>query len=138
MASEHNRRFSLDKVEIDPKLKNRIFSADGDEHVGDWDGETIEDLINELDRVEENVDANYASLPHHTNVPEDLRDQVEKDFPIWACDSQGMCLVGEQANEVVSIEKIRSHYDKKHGGVEAFKEKLRLERQKMIEDLNRK
>ncbi len=138
MASEHNRRFSLDKVEIDPKLKNRIFSADGDEHVGDWDGETIEDLIKELDRVEENVDANYASLPHHTNVPEDLRDQVEKDFPIWACDSQGMCLVGEQANEVVSIEKIRSHYDKKHGGVEAFKEKLRLERQKMIEDLNRK
>ncbi len=138
MASEYNRRFSLDKVEIDPKLKNRIFSADGDEHVGDWDGETIEDLIKELDRVEENVDANYASLPHHNNVPEDLRDQVEKDFPIWACDRQGMCLVGDQANEVISIEKIRSHYDNKHGGVEAFKEKLRLERQKMIEDLNRK
>jgi hypothetical protein len=38
---------------------------------------------------------------------------------------------------VVSIEKIRQHYDKKHGGVAAFREKLRLEREQMIAELKR-
>ena len=36
--SEIGRRFSLDKVNVDPALKNKIFSADGDEHIGDWNG----------------------------------------------------------------------------------------------------
>ena len=137
MASEHRRRFSLDKVEIDPAIKNRIMSADGDDHVGDWDGENIENLVKELDRIEERVDANYCSLPHNSNLPEDLRDQVEKDYPIWACDRSGQCLTGQHADKIVSVDKIRQHYDKKHGGVEAFKEKLRLEREKMIAELNR-
>lgn len=137
MAEEIRRRFSLDKVEIDPAIKNRIMSADGDEHVGDWDGENIEDLVKELDRIEERVDANYCNLPHNFNLPEDLRDQLEKDYPIWACDKHGMCLTGEHADKVVPIDKIRRHYDKKHGGVEAFKEKLRLEREQMIAELKR-
>ena len=62
---------------------------------------------------------------------------MEKDYPIWACDKSGMCLTGEHADKVVSVDKIRRHYDKKHGGVEAFKEKLRLEREQMIADLKR-
>ena len=132
MAEEDGRRFSLDKVVIDPAIKNRIMSADGDNHVGDWDGENIDDLVKELDRIEERVDANYNSLPHNTNLPEDLRNQVEKDYPIWACDRQAQCLTGEHADTVVSIDKIRSHYDKKHGGVAAFREKLQLEREQMI------
>ena len=137
MAEEHGRRFSLDKVEIDPAIKNRIMSADGDDHVGDWDGENIEDLVKELDRIEERVDANYTNLPHNFNLPEDLRDQVEKDYPIWACDKQGICLTGEHANKAVPVDKIRRHYDKKHGGVEGFKEKVRLEREQMIAKLKR-
>jgi len=137
MSSEIGRRFSLDKVEIDPAIKNRIMSADGDDHVGDWNGENIDDLVKELDRIEERVDANYSSLPHGSNLPDDLRDKVEKDYPIWACDSQGRCLVGEHADKIASVGEIRKHYDKKHGGIEAFKEKLRLEREKMIEELNR-
>ena len=44
---------SLDNVVIDPAIKNRIMSADGHDHVGDWDGENIEDLVKELDRIEE-------------------------------------------------------------------------------------
>ncbi len=135
MADEHGRRFSLDKVEIDPAIKNRIMSADGDDHVGDWDGENIDDLMKELDRIEEQVDANYNHLPHNFNLPKDLRDLVEKDYPIWACDINGMCLTGEHADTVVPVDKIRKHYDKKNGGVEAFKEKLRLEREQMIANL---
>ena len=137
MAEEFTRRFSLDKVEIDPAIKNRIMSADGDDHVGDWDGENIEDLVKELDRIEERVDANYNHLPHNSNLPEDLRNQVEKDYPIWACDKKSMCLTGEHADQVVSVDKIREHYGKKYGGVEAFKEKLQLEREQMIADLKR-
>jgi len=89
-------------------------------------------------RIEERVDANYNSLPHNTNLPEDLRGQVEKDYPIWACDNHGRCLTGEHADKVVSVDKIRKHYDKKHGGVAAFREKLRLEREQMIAELKLK
>ena len=136
MASEQGRRFSLDKVEIDPAIKNIIMSADGDEHVGDWDGENIEDLVKELDRIEERVDANYTSLPHNSNLPEDLREQVEKDYPIWACDKHGLCLTGEHADTIVTVDKIRGRYTKKYGGVAAFKEKLRLEREKFMAELD--
>lgn len=137
MAENPRRRFSLDKVELDPKLLNRIMSADGDEQLGEWDGEHIEDLVRELERIEERADPNYASLPHSGNIPEDLRDQVEKDLPIWACDRHGMCLVGERADKVRSVDQIRKRYEKKHGGVEAFKEKLRREREAMIRQLKK-
>ena len=138
MGSEYSRRFSLDKVEIDPAIKNRIMSADGDEHAGDWDGEDIDVLVKELDRIEERVDANYAGLPHNSNIPEDLRNQVEKDYPIWACDRKGKCLIGDNANKIHSVDEIRKHYNDKYGGVEEFKEKLRIEREKFEENLRLK
>ena len=50
--SDNDRRFSLDPIKVDPSLINRIFSADGDETVGEWDGEDINDLVKELDRIE--------------------------------------------------------------------------------------
>ena len=49
MSPETGRRFSLDKVQIDPRLKNRIMSADGDDELGSWDGQNIEDLVKRLD-----------------------------------------------------------------------------------------
>lgn len=137
MSTNPNRRFSLDKVEIDPKLLNRIQSADGDDTLGEWDGENIDDLVKELDRIEEKADPNYANLPHNKNIPEDLRNQVEKDLPIWACDRQGMCLLGEHADKIRSVDQIRKRYDKKHGGVEAFKEKLRKEREAFVAKLKK-
>ncbi|MCA9482743.1 MAG: hypothetical protein KC553_03320 [Nitrospina sp.] len=137
MAENPRRRFSLDKVEVDPQLLNRIQSADGDETLGEWDGEDVEDLVRELERIEEFADANYANLPHNKNIPGDLRDQVEKDLPIWACDKRGMCLVGKRADKVRSVEQIRERYDKKYGGVEAFKEKLRQEREEMVRQLRK-
>ena len=138
MAPEAQRRFSLDKVQIDPRLKNRIMSADGDDELGSWDGEKIEDLAKELDRIEERADPNYAGLPHGENIPEDLRSQVEKDLPIWACDASGNCIVGEQADKIRTVDQIRKRYEKKYGSVEAFKEKLRLEREQFIQNLKEK
>jgi hypothetical protein len=138
MASEIKRRFSLDKAEIDPALKNRILSADGDDELGSWDGNNIEDLVRELDRIEETQDVNYAGLPHNDNIPEDLRQQVEKDLPIWSCDVLGNCLVGDRADKVRTVDQIRKHYAKKYGSVDDFKEKLRLEREKFVRDLEGK
>ena len=136
MADE--RRFSLDPIKVDPSLTNRIFSADGDETVGEWNGEDINDLVKELDRIEERIDANYNSLPHSGNIPEDLRGVIEKDCTIWTCDVKGNCLTGEQGADVEPADQIREKYILKYGSLEAFKEKIRVEREKFVADINSK
>ena len=130
--TDNGRRFSLDPIKIDPSLSNQIFSADGDETVGEWNGEDINDLVKELERIEERVDANYNSLPHTQNIPEDLRGPVEKDCSIWTCDIKGNCLTGEQGVDVESADQIRKKYILKYGSMEAFKEKIRIEREKFV------
>jgi hypothetical protein len=134
--TDNQRRFSLDPMKVDPSLLNRIFSADGDEKVGEWDGEDINDLVKELDRIEERVDANYNSLPHLKNIPEDLRGTIEKDCSIWTCDVKGNCLTGEQGEDIQSADQIREKYILKYGSLEAFKEKIRIEREKFIAEVN--
>jgi hypothetical protein len=138
MSSEPRRRFSLDSVEIDPTIRNRIHSADGDHVVGQWDGEHIEELIKELERIEETDDPNYAGLPHAANIPDDLRNQAEKDYPIWTCDKNGRCLAGAKADQILTPDQIRDHYQTKFGGVEHFKEHLRRERELLMENLRQK
>ena len=133
--AEIGRRFSLDKVKVDPILKNKIFSADGDDHIGDWNGECIDDLVKEIDRIEERTDPNYSSLPHRVNIPEDLRLEVEKDFPIWTCDIKERCLVGDAGDDIKTVEEIREFYKNEYGGIEKFKEKLRLDREKFIQEV---
>ena len=130
--ADGERRFSLDPIKIDPSLRNHIFSADGDETVGEWNGEDINDLVKELERIEERVDANYNSLPHTDNIPEDLRGAVEKDCSIWTCDKKGNCLTGEQGADIESADQIRKKYALKYGSMEAFQEKSRIEREKFV------
>ena len=136
--SEIGRRFSLDKVAVDPQLRNKIFSADGDDHIGDWGGECIDDLVKEIDRIEERRDPNYSSLPHSYNIPKDLIPEVGKDYPIWTCDKKGRCLVGDTGSEIMTIDEIRNHYIKKYGSIDQFKEKLRIEREKFVQDIKNK
>ena len=133
--SEIGRRFSLDKIKVDPALKNKIFSADGDEHIGSWNGECINELVKEIDRIEERADPNYSNLPHRENIPEDLRLQVEKDLPIWTCDIKGRCLVGDTGNEIKNVDEIREFYINKYGSIEAFKEKLKADREKFVKEI---
>jgi len=45
MELQPQRRFSLDKVDVDPKILNKILSADGDETLGEWDGNSIDCLM---------------------------------------------------------------------------------------------
>ena len=133
--SDNERRFSLDPVNVDPSLLNKIFSADGDETVGEWNGEDINDLVKELDRIEERVDANYNSLPHTKNIPKDLKGDVEKDCSIWTCDIKENCLTGEQGADIESADQIRKRYTLKYGSMEAFKEKVRIEREKFVAEI---
>ena len=133
--TDGERRFSLDPIKADPSLRNLIYSADGDETVGEWNGEDIHDLVHELNRIEERVDANYNSLPHANNIPEDLRGAIEKDCSIWTCDKKGNCLTGEQGADIQSANQIREKYILKYGSLEAFKEKIRVEREKFVADL---
>ena len=133
--AEMGRRFSLDKVKVDPILKNKIFSADGDDHIGDWNGECIDDLVKEIDRIEERADPNYSSLPHRENIPEDLRLEVEKDFPIWTCDKKERCLVGDAGDDIKTVEEIRKFYEKEYGSIKNFKDKLLQDREKFIQEV---
>lgn len=133
--AEMGRRFSLDKVKVDPILKNKIFSADGDDHIGDWNGECIDDLVKEIDRIEERADPNYSSLPHRENIPEDLRLEIEKDFPIWTCDKKERCLVGDAGDDIKTVEEIRKFYEKEYGSIKNFKEKLLQDREKFIQEV---
>ena len=132
------RRFSLDKVKVDPILKNKIFSADGDDHIGDWNGECIDDLVKEIDRIEERADPNYSSLPHRENIPEDLRLEIEKDFPIWTCDKKERCLVVDAGDDIKTVEEIRKFYKKEYGSIENFKEKLLQDREKFIQEVKKR
>ena len=134
--TDNERRFSLDPIKVNPSLQNRIFSADGDEKVGEWNGEDIHDLVRELDRIEERIDANYNSLPHVENIPEDLRGPVEKDHSIWTCDKKGNCLTGEQGANIESVNQIREKYILKYGSIEAFKKKIRIEREAFVKEMN--
>ena len=133
--TDGGRRFSLDPIKADPSLKNLIYSADGDETVGEWNGEDIHDLVRELDRIEERIDANYNSLPHSDNIPEDLRGDIEKDSSIWTCDKKGNCLTGDQGVDIESSNQIRERYILKYGSMEAFKEKVRIEKEKFIAEI---
>ena len=126
--SDNDRRFSLDPIKVDPSLINRIFSADGDETVGEWNGDDINDLVKELERIEERIDANYNSLPHSGNIPEDLRGAIEKDCSIWTCDVKGNCLTGEQGADVEPADQIREKYILKYGSLEDFKKKIKIKR----------
>ena len=134
--TDNERRFSLDPIKTDPSLRNLIYSADGDETVGEWNGEDIQELVRELDRIEERIDANYNSLPHSDNIPDDLRGDIEKDCSIWTCDKNGNCLVGDQGTDIESSDQIRERYILKYGSIKAFKEKVRIEREKFIAEIN--
>ena len=133
--TDGERRFSLDPIKAEPSLRNLIYSADGDETVGEWNGDNIHDLVRELDRIEERVDANYNSLPHSDNIPEDLRGDIEKDCSIWTCDKNGNCLIGDQGVDTKSADEIREKYILKYGSMDAFKEKIRIEREKFIAEI---
>lgn len=73
----------------------------------------ISELIEEINIITENMsneeknnwfDQNGSSFP----VAEKYNDQVNKNasYPIWACNDDGDCLVGDRADEIEHISDI--------------------------------
>lgn len=94
-------------------MSNEIKTRSG-RVVGSWDGENLEDLRKELDRIKAALAAEGANdrlapsgIPHADQLPEDLR--TFKAYPIWGCDQNQNCLCGANANRVVSVKDVRQY-----------------------------
>lgn len=81
--------------------------------VGEWSGETVEELQQELNRIREGLRSENSSerliakeMPHREQLPEDLHNF--KAYHIWGCDRSGNCLVGTHANRIEPLDKVRS------------------------------
>lgn len=81
--------------------------------VGQWSGETVQDLQMELTRIRETLRSENSSerlvakqMPHRDQLPEDLHNF--KAYHIWGCDQGGNCLVGTHANRVEPVDKVRT------------------------------
>lgn len=91
--------------------------TDSGRSVGIWDGHSVDELREELVfLVDEGFtlgteSINMYQLPRGDLIPEEL--EMRTDYPIWACDSQGMCLVQEDAGGTESAADIIDYYKDK-------------------------
>lgn len=81
--------------------------------VGQWSGDTVDELQSELTRIRETLRSENSTerlvareMPHRDQLPEDLHNF--KAYHIWGCDRGGNCLVGTHANRVEPIDKVRT------------------------------
>ena len=67
-----------------------------------------------------------------------MKLEVEKDLPIWTCETKARCLTGDNGNEIKTVDEIRELYIKKYGSIEKFKEKLKADREKFVREIKQK
>ena len=88
--------------------------------IKNWDKKDIEVLFNLLYDAEEicqeleyefSHEIDMSSLP----VSDKFKDEVDEysTYPIWACDDNGDCLVGESADSIENIKAIKNYYESK-------------------------
>lgn len=79
-----------------------------------WDHQNIEDLLNLLRKMVSIMELNPEDHPpieicglDIDHLPsEDIPKNIRPGYRIWAIDKKGMCLVGNDANEVIHIDDI--------------------------------
>ena len=81
-------------------MKNNSITSHG-KTVAIWTGVNIYDLIRVMDGLS---DLDMDSLPHEDQIPTVLLPHT--DYPIWACDTNNLCLVGESADEIEHADDI--------------------------------
>jgi hypothetical protein len=91
---------------------NEIKSVNG-RVVGQWDGNQVSDLQNELKRIREAIardDLNDRvapdGIPHRDQFPTEL-DKFNA-YPLWGCDGKH-CLCGAGANRIETTEDVRRY-----------------------------
>lgn len=91
-------------------MSNDITSRSGTV-VGQWDGNDVLDLQNELARIKSDTPdekVQPGGVPHQDQFPDDLKGFTA--YILWGCDKGGTCLVGSGANRTESVESIREFY----------------------------
>lgn len=95
-------------------MSNEIKSKSG-AVVGHWDGVDVNDLKQQLAGIKSKLSSSVprdsidrTGIPHRGQFPDDLVDFTA--YILWACDQNGVCLVGSGANRVESVDSIREHY----------------------------
>jgi len=95
-------------------MANEIKSKSG-AVVGHWDGQDVNDLKPQLASIKSKLRSDVpqdsidrSGIPHRNQFPDDLVDFTA--YILWACDRNGVCLVGSGANRIESVESIREHY----------------------------
>lgn len=98
---------------------------DADEHVKSlvnrvaaWDHEKVEDLMDILDQIPEALrDAGYpprtGDVIDYSDLPSEPVPEKIAGYPVWACDKQGNCLVGDAADQIEHIASIIEWYEDK-------------------------
>ncbi len=75
----------------------------------------IEHLLEELRSLEQTDAAAYEMLDFATLPTAPIPPEVDMDYPIWAMDIYGFCLVGEDAAAIEHIDAIRAWYKQQDG-----------------------
>ncbi len=93
-------------------MSDDIISKNG-EIVGQWNGESVEDLKKTLLAVKANLRKNkdkveHTGIPHSDQFPEDLKNFTA--YILWAVDKNQNVLVGSGANRTETVESIREFY----------------------------
>lgn len=77
--------------------------------LGYWDGEDIYELINVLNGIKKNHPnpvVDYDNLPYNFRLPYRVIE-----YPTWTMDAQGNCLVGESANDVMTLHDVQDEIE---------------------------
>jgi hypothetical protein len=82
-----------------------------DRTVGRWDGNSVEELKQELKRIGQVLAAEGKgeklqprNVPHRDQLPRDLLNFSA--YALWGCDKSGSCLVGAAATRIEPVEKV--------------------------------
>ena len=91
-------------------MSNDIVSRKG-EVVGQWDGNDVNDLKDELARTKKELNGDrveHTGVPHKDKFPQDLEGFTA--YIIWAVDKKDQCLTDSGANRIEAIAQIREFY----------------------------
>lgn len=93
-------------------MSDDIVSKNG-EVVGQWNGESVEDLKKVLLSIKQGLrkkgdKVEHTGIPHDEQFPDDLKNFTA--YILWAVDKTEKVLVGSGANRTESVASIREFY----------------------------
>lgn len=78
--------------------------------IENWDHENVEDLRDMLAELKEANERNQFMVDEvdMADLPsEDIPDDIDTSYPVWAMDKRGFCLVGAAADVIEHVDTVR-------------------------------